>query len=407
MAFKKLFAAIIFCALGQTMLVGCGVPGNSHDDEFLVGDKLRTFTNLKASTGSSSESIAMFDETLKKIHQFDTTNMTKVRTLKVEYPNDKHFVLYDPNGNYIIDLTQKGITIFDRHNKPNVDPIRMPSQPKSAAFSPEQGLLIVYDDLMNVGFIKLNAKGIVLDSLMLGSLVGSDSIAAGDLLENGILALSLSDGSLAQVNVADTLDQNQWVFTKAATAFSSISWVAAVHGQPQKVLIKYTSGVALMNLTTGATIQKRDLDSHEEFRKLSKAVDAHAVVADDKNFTLIYTDGTALKTRKLYNQSYYIMNSQLDLSKDSWFFVGGSESYAYDIWDGDINVVKKNRKLYRFGVSSMLAQEAIALPNNTQVLMAQDYFFSLYPSELGYAYKQDYLTQKKRVMKGFNIDQFD
>lgn len=68
-------------------------------------------------------------------------------------------------------------------------------------------LLVMYDDLNTVGIVKMDSNGQVVKAWVGGNLLGSANIQAGDLLSNGKLILTLSNKSIAVVDVAQTLAQ--------------------------------------------------------------------------------------------------------------------------------------------------------------------------------------------------------
>src|SRR5262249_11409495 len=151
--------------------------------------------------GEQNDKVVFFDETTRRIHQFDMQHMTHDRSLSVDSPGAKHYVLFHQQGNYIVDLTDKHLTVFGANTTAH-DPIHFEGKPVSAAFSPELGYLVIYDDLQSVGVIKLSADGQVAGAHVFGSeLADGVSISAGEILPDGHLALAMTEGSVYLVDL--------------------------------------------------------------------------------------------------------------------------------------------------------------------------------------------------------------
>jgi hypothetical protein len=226
-------------------------------------------------------------------------------------------------------------------------------------------------------------------------------------MANGDLVLALSSGRLAKVNVDATLNNGSWTYTTATTGLSEISWVARVPGNNSRALLKHADGVSLININDGSTVTNYS-KSGFTVRAFSKSVDSHIVASNGyNNFRLIYSDGATIKTRDLFQQLDQIMSSDLDLTRNAWTLSMGQESRGYDIYTGDYNVTRTNRTLKRFRPTDMLASETKKIPDRARIFVAQDFMFALFPSELGYVSRQDFVTGQKIENKGFNVKEFD
>lgn len=378
--------------------------GPDTTNENILGNKLENVSPMKAADGSEKKIITIFDETIRKVHEFDLTTMTCPRSFAVLNPNEKHYVLNDQNGNYIIDFSSKHLSVFDRNSNAQHQPIEFVGKPVSAAFRPELGLLIMYDDLKNVGVLKLLPDGHVAQAQTFGSIVeGEDAIAAGDLLEDGRLVLSLSDNSLVIIDIQQSLAQGHFVFTKQATSLTKISWLAPVPNKPNLVFMKADNQAVLYNLSTASVVATLPVDM---VIKLSKSSAPHMIDRKDANTArLVYTDGVSIKAITLYNQTAAILSSELDLAGQTWTSVELSSYTGFSLFN-DANQVREQRLLKRFRLPDMLALQSKTLPNEAQIKLGSDYFFALYPSELGYAEKTSILEDSTLVLKQFNLKKF-
>lgn len=386
-------------------LLSCVGPDLSLGDENLIGNKLESVSALRSTNGVDSTNVVLFDPIIKKLHQFNLDQMRVVRTLGVLNVDQPHYVLHDNAGNYIIDLSLKHISIFDKNSNPNHNPIQFFGKPISAAFRPELGLLVMYDDLQTAGVVKMDSNGVVQKAAVFGSIVSNDlTIATGDLLEDGNLVLGLSDQSIAEIDVTQSLSQDKWVSQIQSTGLTEIVWIASVPTKPRLLLIKSKLQVSLYDLDSKSVISSIAITGSIE--KYSKVFDPHILERiDSRTLKLIYTDGLTIKTRLMNRQSKTILSSDLDLTKNTWSFVEAN-LYSLDPQINNTNIYKYKREIVRYRVSDMVALQSKFIPDRAEVKLANDYFFCLFPSDLGYATKNSVLTDSVSTIKNFNVKNF-
>lgn len=404
MVFNQMKNFAVVSAL-MMILMSCGAPDLSTNDENVIGTKLDSISALRSSSGTDSSNVVLFDPTIKKIHQFNLDQMSVVRTLGVLNADQPHYVLHDNAGNYIVDLSLKHISIFDKNSNANHNPIQFFGTPISAAFRPELGLLVMYDDLQSAGVVKMDSNGVVQKARVLGSIVSNDlTIATGDLLEDGNLVLGLSDQSIAEIDVAQSLAEEKWVPVIQPTGLIEIVWIAPVPAKPRLLLIKSKQQVSLYDLDSKAVISSVVVTGSIE--KYSKVFNPHIIErVDSRTLKLIFTDGVTIQTRVLNNQYKTILSSDLDLNKNTWTFVEANY-YTFDPQINNTNIYKYKREIVRYQVSNMLALQSKFIPDRAEVKLANDFFFCLFPSDLGYATKNSILTDAVRGMNNFNVKNF-
>lgn len=401
-----LIAASAWTALTLAACAG-GDPVSTTKDEENIGQPLETVTPVVGNDGNETQAIAIFDATTKGVHRFDVDNMTHLGFNYVSDPDQKHFVLTHPQGNYVIDLTWKHMTIFTKDGYSFKDPIRFQGTPKSAAFFPGQGYLAVYDTMSNVSLLKLNSEGVVVKKAAKGSLVSGATIKAGDMDNQGRLILALSNGTVAVADVEASLDDpNGWVFlggAPAATGISDINWVAPIFGTT-RVLVRSASTLGLWDYMARTMIATKSL-SGLTTAKLSKAHDPHVLVtggsSTDKTKTLIYADGNVLAERVISQTPHMILTSVLNLGINRWQIVGTDVQRNYGWWN-DVNFVKTDRRLRAYRFSDMLAIQDLPLDNRGEACLANSYLFTLMPSELGFALRQNVEDGTAITLRKFN-----
>lgn len=398
----------LFLVLG---LASCApVKSDTADDENVLGQKLDSVSGLRTVDGLQAQKVTMFDPTIKKIHQFDLSNMTWLKTLRVLNTSEKHYVLDSGNLNYIVDLSLKHISIFDRDSNATHNPVHMMGNPISAAFRPDLGWLVVYDDLQSVAVMKLSNEGQVLDSYVFGAVVdGGRSIVSGDLQDDGSLVLGLSDNSIAVVDLQASLNAQpkKWISSVHATTLSRISWIAPVPNRVGRLLMKTSDQVVLYDLPSKTVLQDLSINSNDVV-KLSKSWDPHVVVSDSStSMKLIYTDGNTLQGRSfvLRDFVYSVLNSDLDWRNDSWTYVYLKNTKGFS-WFNDVNQKTEDRQLVRFRISDQLALQSKSIDNKAQIRLSSNFIFALYPSVLGYAKKVSILGDEEASVSKFNLKRF-
>jgi hypothetical protein len=396
---------ILTLLFGVLHLVSCVGPDLSLSDENLIGSKLESISSLRGSSGNDSSNVVLFDPVIKKLHQFNLDQMNVVRTLDVLNADQPHYVLHDNAGNYILDLSLKHISVFDKNSNPQHNPIQFFGKPISAAFRPDLGLLVMYDDLQTAGVVKMDSNGVVQKAAVFGSIVSNDqTIATGDLLEDGNLVLGLSDQSIAEIDITQSLAQDKWVSQIHASGLTDIVWIAPVPTKPRLLLIKSKLQVSLYDLDSTSVISSLAVTGSIE--KYSKVFNPHVLERiDSRTLKLIYTDGITIKTRLMNRQYKTILSSDLDLAKNIWTFVEAN-LYSLDPQINNTNIYKYKREIVRYRVSDMVALQSKFIPDRAEVKLANDYFFCLFPSDLGYATKNSVLTDSVSTMKNFNVKNF-
>lgn len=399
-----------------TLLSACGKPQlKDKGNDNVIGQSLESIAPLRDSGGAEKQSVALFDDVIKKIHQFNLLNMSVERTLSVLNPDSKHYVLHSGLSNYIIDFSEKQISIFDANSVAQHQPISFQGKPKSAAFRPDLGILVMYDDLQSVGVIKLSSTGQVTAAHVFGSrLAVGTSIVSGDLLNDGRLILALSDNSIAIVDLNASLaaSPRSLIATIIPTGLTKMNWIAPIPGAADRILIKTdapTAQVILYDFVAKQVVQQIALGD-DEIIKLSKSYDPHVIVkTSESSQKLIYAKGITLQTLdvNLVGRSVSpILDSDLDITNDTWTYVYLSNYRNNFLFFNDVNQAKDLRTLVRTRVTDGLPLQSKPLPDRAQIKLSVNYFFALYPAPLGWAERYSIMTPEKAEMKFFNLKQY-
>lgn len=330
-----MLSKLLFSMILLLFLSSCDMSYKSDrtKDDYLIGEILANFSKLANESGTDQNKIAMFDESVRKVHLFDLNQNKLVASVDVvESSNqDKHAVLYDENGNYIVDITSGGFAITDKYGVSQINPIKLIGKPLSAAFRSDLGILVVYDDVGSIGLLKLSAQGKVLQSWVGGSkisLLSQAVISSGDLLDNQHLVTSLSDGSLAEIDIIQTLNQKKWIYNIIPTTLKTAKWVSRIPNMTSQVLLRISDDshkIYIFDLDNQTVLDSYTVDGILE--KSSRVSNPHLLILsnDKQSMEIIYPENGLLKKIKIprHNENFQqsILSSRLNLTKDTFSFV--------------------------------------------------------------------------------------
>jgi len=416
---KSLF---IVALAAMTFLFSCTPPKiNATDDDYKIGDLLAKMSSLSKADGTEKNVIGIYDETVQKIHIFDLKNHQHINTLDSNpsaVSAKEHFVLYDDQGNYVVDITTKGFAIINKNNQSNKNALKLMGKPISAAFRSDLGYLVLYDDAGSIGIFKLDSQGNISKQYLLGNRVdsafGAPTIAAGDLLDNGNLVASLSDGRLAVIDLEQTLNQRKWVYSVKSTNLTKAQWIARVPNNANQVLFRIsaeTTGsiehkIYLYDLATESVLNQLSISGYVE--KSSRSSQPHFLIssADRKEISLIYPEAGQLQliTQFRHNLSIAknIVNSQLDLKTNVFSFIEVQTRAGYYDENLTYNSITENRAYKKFRLPDMLLLNTFKIPNGTTMEMSEDFILALFPHRLGYAISYATDESSQHEFKFFN-----
>ena len=396
---------LIFASL---LLSACdGVYYKPQNKENLIGTKLEDMSSLNDDVGNEINQIVVYDQTVSRIHQFNLDNMSIERSLPVLNPGIPHNVLYNLAGNYVIDFTTKHISFYDRLGRATHNPIRFVGTPISAAFRPSLGLLVVYDSLMSVGILKINASGSVLQARKVGAdLGGNRTIAAGDIDDGGRLILALSDGTIVKVDLDATLASGVWTLigTPIVSGLTDINWLAPVRGQPNQVMVATKDKMAVVDTNVGAVIgTPTTLDGPIVWR--SKGIDAHILTSNytSSGVRLYYVSGSAVLSKHLQRASGGVTHSRLDQTADLLTFVTAG-SYKWTTHSAGWGSEPRERMIRQWRFSDLDAQVEEQVMDGAKLALAKRSVFALMENKLGWALNYDLYSGAPPVQRrGFNV----
>ncbi len=379
-----------------------------------IGAKLEDMSSLNDDAGNDVNQIVVYDPTVSRIHQFNLANMNIERSLAVLNPGLPHTVLYNLRGNYIIDFTTKHLSVYDRAGGATHNPIRFIGTPVSAAFRPSLGVIVIYDSLMSVGMMKLNADGSVLKSWKGGPDLGNNrTIAAGDIDDGGRLILALSDGSIVKVDMDATMSSGAWTTIGAPinTGLTGIEWLAPVRGRPDQVMIATKSRMAVVDTDAGSlTNLPTSLSGSVIWR--AKGLDAHILTTDytEGGVRIYYVNGGQVLSKQLVRAAGTVTHSRLDQVANNLTFVTANSYYwrpnaaGVVVLSSRYDTEPRDRMIrqWRFSDLDALVEEKVV--DDAKLALAARSLFALKTNKLGWALNYDLFSGAAPAEKrGFNV----
>jgi hypothetical protein len=391
-------------------LAACTNDDRARQDEHLVGKKLTDVSSLVTPTGEAQHNIAIFDKTVNRVHQFDLNANVLSRSFAVQRPGVEHYVLYDQPGNYVVDFSTKHISVFDKYGEANHNPIQFVGTPKSAAFNSTLGLLVMYDDKMTIGVLKLSPEGKVLKAQVFPGDFGGASISCGDIDENGNLIAALSNGKIVVADLTAALASGAWTgnYTTKNTVLNNAVWLAPVRGSVNLVLVQQEDRISLVDLTS-ESVTDGPLTNRKRVMHYGKGPDGHIIYehATDSSLMLIaYVRAGVIETRQVNHSPYAILNSQLDLSAERWTTISAKSS-TYNVQNGVTSYTNRSVTRYIFNSGSFIAVKDERLPEHAKFELSADRLFALMPTRMGSAINYNLANFTSRPLTHFNVPYID
>ncbi len=413
------YLLLTLATLAPLLLTNCTSSKSTDDkkEEYKIGEKVDTSTKLVKSDGSDQNLLAIFDKTIKKIHLFDIENMTHIKKFNVLHPEEKHYVYLSEGGSYIIDMSASSFAIHRPNGESILNPINMKGLPRSIAFNEHHNFFILQDQNRVVTILKISPQGFIQSQWQGGGQISSTlSFTSGDLLPDGTLAIGLSDRSLAFIDLNLTLANQSWTMKTGEAPIADASpeeivWVGPCRSNSDYILLRSKNQVSLLSRSQKQIVDFIKIENYVA-EKYSKNLDPHIVLRKLSNhsnsLTLVYANGSnKIVTHELYDHPEIVINSQLTLANQSWSFTDlldhsdlHNSKKLIDIEDFD-----KGRHYRRFRITAdFMLDQSFNIPDSPQILMANNFIFALFPSEMGYAVRYSvYQDTPEKELKLFNL----
>lgn len=406
MRFKKYSAVLI--GLGALCITACDANLRGLPDENIIGLRLETISHTNGI--ENQETLDMFDETTRRIHSFNLRGEGLVKSFEVLNPEDDHFIIASNDSSFLVDLSQSQMSVYRYDGSASLDVVPFMGKPVSSAYNKNTGHLVVYDNLNSVSLLKINDAGDITKLWIGGPLVtGEGSILSGDISPSGELILSLANGSLAIVDIEESIDQEQWVYRlDTSIPHSGVKWVAVISAD--LILYQNPSKLVLYNYTLGTVLSEKDYPAGYEILGYGKTKDPHVIYKNqrllNREYFVAYVDGGEIKLKELVNHrgNKDFSQSRLDISANEFSYIGKTSTYLSGEEESFHWVDQKtNRVAFGYRFSDMLVTSRKQLPDGAELTRAKNYVFALFPSELGYAEKISTKSEQVETLSNFNV----
>lgn len=392
-----------------------------YKNENIIGVPLVKNSSLQNQSSEDSNKIVVFDKTIRKIHLFDLENMNHLSKYETSNPDDDHFLIYQDSLNYFIDLSKKHLNIVKLSGSSASSPINFKGTPVSAAFDSVNGYLVMYDTYQSVGILSLSKSGDIQSSYLSGPVIDDYSqIRAGDLNSKGQLILAVqtltTDATptttykILVVDITESLKQQKLMYSEIQTSLTSIVWLAPLSSTSDEILIRSSDTISLLNIKTSTISSVTTTDWVVE--KYSKVKNPHIIMRKKTENELrynptaerkvFYVENSSIKSKSSSFRLNYILNSHLDLQKNTWSVTTSSYVKEYFLYNA-YNEIQTGREFTKYRFSDLLSTDALKIDDKAVIEISNDYLFSLMPSELGFATRTDLDTLNVKKLEHFNI----
>lgn len=392
-----------------------------YKNENIIGVALVKNSSLQNPEGDDSNKIVIFDKTIRKIHLFELEAMLHIGKYDAVNPEEDHFLIYQDSLNYFVDLSKKHLSIVNLDGTSQVNPLKFKGTPVSAAFDSKNGYLVMYDNLQSIGLLSLRQNGEVISSYLSGPIIDNQAaIKAGDINGSGQLILaveslktdsaSTSTYKILVIDIAESLKQQKLIYTENTTTLTSIAWLAPTGSTNDEILVRSSDTISLVNLKTNTT--KSVSTTEWVVEKYSKIKNPHIImrkkIEGDSRYNpsaerkIYYAENGTIKSKSSSFKLNYVLNSHLDLAKDSWSLTTSNYIQEYFLYNA-YNEIQTGREFTRYRFSDLLSTDSLKIDDKAIIEISNDYLFSLFPSELGFATRTDLTSLKVKRLEHFNI----
>lgn len=358
-----------------------------------IGDTLTADSALILPGQEVSEQYFAFDDTTDSIGVFELDPFRYSRRIKTNplETDEKVTVFGLPNGEWVAELSTKRLRIHPKNGKSIENPLKFAGTPRSAAISPVLDYLVIYDDLQSVGMMKIAEDGQVEESAVLGPLLEEGkSIVSGDVNGSGELILSLSDNSIAVVDLEKTINQEEWVYVLKTPITEKLNWLSPA-GDGVRIIGYSDTKIYLIDLDTGTVLEEHlIIGSVQAFR----AGQPHLYdLSQDQSSLVSANDDTSGLDILNFGGSFALSVNRSRFVKDERSLLLQAESYEY------------KEGVYAFRTSDALIQYSYEIQDGKSVAIGSNFFLVNHHTKLG---KVEKLfvdgDQNQEKVEGFNLD---
>lgn len=194
----------LLCILALS--ISCGSADTPYSPP-TIGEEV---TAITYSAYSSNNRVLAFDNFFPKINVFNLEQRTLESSIDIP-EKLRNSTLYSSLDNpYLFFFATNKIFIRKDSGELREDPIKMAGTPTRIASLPSEHLYLIIDDLGSLALLQLDEAGETQKSYIGGSFVSGKAISTGALLSKDLLVLIASDGSIININIAQTFETMQW-----------------------------------------------------------------------------------------------------------------------------------------------------------------------------------------------------
>lgn len=401
---RALAGALAFVALS------CGSAEGLKSGDYEVGRKPEFYSAAYMWNGGDANQLAVIDRTGHTLQQFTLEPFAHVKTLDLALEYEKQGVVASNDLAYFLTIGDKEYAIIKADGSVIKNPLPLLGKIKSIAFDPAHHLAVISDEFQTMALLALTPAGDVQGSWKAGALFGENLyVAAGTMLADGRLVLSVGNGDIktvAVVKVADSITAQAWQYTSFDVPDAkSISWIATVPDQPDVVMAVDNDRVLSLNVTTQAIVDQQKPGTFVgEFRDYVPHV-VSGPSGPGYDVWYVGTDGK-LAQKKLLGVSLSIVGTLLS-PKDNMISLLTRENDNYASYWNEDEYYRRDQHVMRFRLSDGAGLDEVTIEDSVHLAITPTYAFMLYDSVLGKAVRKTYgQPEGDQKLEGYNFETF-
>ena len=392
-------------AITLFLAVGCSGSSAYDDTDFEVGRKPELFNAGYLWGADDSQNIVMIDRAGHTLQHFGLEPFEHKNTIDLPLDYVEQGVLSSVNAGYFVTIADEEYAIVKPNGDAERNPVELFGEIETAAFDPENHVLVLSDSTRSLALLVLTNDGTVQGTWKAGSLFTDEKyIVSGTMITEGRLVLALEGGTIALVDVAKSVADQAWSYTSFDLADTElISWMAAIPDDPDVVMMTDESNLYMVDVERQTVVATQATDDSivGKFRDY----EPHVITRPSSEIITVYywKDGALVSQSMRGADSYAISQSYLDSETEMMTVVYDQYSSYDDDFYNDRDYYTQS-EVYRFRLSDNLAMDKTSVDDEVSLVVTPSFLVLLHESILGKATRSTYGKSPERItLEAYNF----
>ncbi|MBF0443420.1 MAG: hypothetical protein HQK54_16050 [Oligoflexales bacterium] len=327
-----------------------------------------------------------FDRYSRRINVIDIETGNLAFSGPIDQATEGDFLVSSKNNQYIMIVSKNKVFIQNIAANTRVQALKLAGSIGAYALDMNAGYYAFVDEYFSVGLMKLDTDGKILSQWTGGPVLEKKfNTVAGEMLPGGQLVLVSKEGELLKIDADKSLQKRSWVFENQPFSFSNPTWVAQVPGRSDRVMVLDSKGLYLIDLSSAATIDKKDLSGISPSTSKNGLCHIHFADLATGYYNLISSkDGDHLDSFYLRDYGYKLSNTYL------------TDEYLAASVEG--------RKIVKIRLNDSLVNSVMDMTDGAKVGFNENKVVLMHDSPLGFIEILDLESEEKTIFSSFNLE---